>query len=276
MVISSRLIQWIVIGALAVFFYWDVLIAWGQNLWDDPNYSHGLLMPFIALYIVREKHEQFEHVKRQTCWGGLAVVCLAILLYAAGYVGAEFFTKRISFLVLMYGMILFLEGKEIAKILRFPVAVLFFAVPLPYVLYNSVAFPLKLIASKIAAFLIGLTGMPVFLEGNVISLSHTTMEVVDACSGIRSLMTLFTLAFLLGYFHHKQTWKRAVVLVLAAPVAVFSNAIRVTATGILTKYDSAWAEGTLHDTTGWVVFVLAFAMLLGCSALLKWGQNEKR
>nr|MBF0221288.1 exosortase [Desulfobulbaceae bacterium] len=275
MMILSRLIQWIVIVGLAVFFYWDVLTAWGQNLWDDPNYSHGLLIPFIAMYIVREKQAQLQRAKQQTYWPGLVVVCLAVLLYAAGYVGAEFFTKRLSFLVLLYGMILFLEGKEVAKILRFPVAVLFFAVPLPYVLYNSVAFPLKLIASKIAAFLIALTGMPVFLEGNVIALSHTTMEVVDACSGIRSLMTLFTLAFLLGYFQHKQTWKRVIVLLLATPVAVFSNAVRVTATGILTKYDPAWAEGSLHDTTGWLVFVLAFAMLLAGSALLKGGRSEK-
>jgi exosortase len=274
--ISARVLQWIVLIALTAFFYWDLLIAWGINLWDDPNYSHGLLMPFIALYIAREKVAQADDLQRKTCWLGLVVVFFAITLFAGGHVGAEFFTKRVSLLFFLYGMILFLEGKAVARIFRFPVTVLFFAVPLPYVLYNSAAFPLKLIASKIAAFLIGLTGRPVFLEGNVISLSHTTLEVVDACSGIRSLMTLFTLAFLLGYFHHKKMWKRVVVFLLATPVAVFSNAVRVTATGILTQYDPAWAEGIRHDTTGWVVFVLAFALLLGCSALLKGRESENK
>jgi len=140
---------------------------------------------------------------------------------------------------------------------------------LPYVLYNSLAFPLKLLASKIAVRLIGLFEMPVFLEGNVISLPHTTLEVVDACSGIRSLMTLITLAFLLAYIHHKKIWKRLVILAMAVPAAVMANAVRVATTGVLTQYSLAWGHGPLHDFQGWLVFVASFAGLGLFSHLLK-------
>lgn len=271
----ARRIQWLVFSVLLLILYRSVLPQWGYDLWDDPNYSHGLLIPFLTLYLIREKWPELSASHREPCPLGLVLVFLALLLFVVGYVGAEFFSKRISFILLLFGMILFLEGKKIASLLTFPVGILFFAVPLPYLLYNAAAFPLKLIASKIAVWFIALIGMPVFREGNVVSLPHTTLEVVDACSGIRSLMTLFTLAFLLAYFHHRQLWKRLIVILFAAPIAVLANAMRVTMTGILTKYDPAWGQGSLHDFTGWLVFVLSFAMLAGVSFLFR-GRYEGR
>ncbi|MDP2105821.1 MAG: exosortase [Desulfobulbaceae bacterium] len=269
----ARKAQWVVLTVLIVIMYRGVLPQWGYELWDDPNYSHGLLIPFLSLYLIREKMGELLASQRKSNLIGLVVVILAVLLFIVGYIGAEFFSKRLSLILLLYGSILFLEGWTIAGILAFPVGILFFAVPLPYILYNSIAFPLKLIASQIAVWFIALSGMPVFREGNVITLPHSTMEVVDACSGIRSLMTLFTLAFLLGYFHHKKWWKRLVVILLATPIAVFANALRVTMTGILTKYDPAWGHGTLHDLTGWLVFVVSFVLLAGSSFLLCDKQN---
>ncbi len=263
--------EWLLLAALFVLLYRGVLPKWGMDLWEDPNYSHGLLIPFISIYLVRERLLAMTETDRirQSNWAGLAVVVAALVLLVVGAIGAEFFTKRISLIVLLFGTLWLLEGWKIAKELSFPVGLLFFAVPLPYVLYNSVAFPLKLLASKIAVKLLAVIGMPVLLEGNVITLPHTTLEVVDACSGIRSLMTLITLAFLLAFFHHKQIWKRLVVLSLAVPVAVMANAVRVAATGILTKYDQAWGHGTLHDFEGWLVFVASFAGLGVCSYLLR-------
>jgi exosortase len=247
--------------------YRSVLLKWGADLWQDPNYSHGLLIPFISWYILREKLKGAEVGNH--CWSGLAVVILALSLFMAGYMGAEFFTKRISFIILLFGAILLLEGRKMVSRLSFPVGLLFLAVPLPYVLYNSIAFPLKMLASRLAVFLLGFLGMPVFLEGNVISLPHTTLQVVDACSGIRSLMTLFTLAFLLAYFHHKRFWKRFLVCLLTIPVAVGANAVRVAITGILTQYSKVWSAGFWHEFEGWVVFVVSFAGLAFCSYLLK-------
>lgn len=268
---NVRLVQWILLGFLCLLLYIGVLPKWGMQLWEDSNYSHGLLIPFISMYLVRERLLAMPDVlkERRPNWFGLSVVVFALALLAVGTIGAEFFVKRLSLVFLIFGTLWLLEGWQLAKGLSFPVGVLFFAVPLPYVLYNSVAFPLKIMASKIAVRLLSLMGMPVFLEGNVISLPHTTLEVVDACSGIRSLMTLITLAFLLSYFHHKQIWKGLLVLMLSVPVAVMANAVRVAATGILTKYDPAWAHGTLHDIEGWLVFMCSFAALGGLSYLLK-------
>lgn len=270
----ARKIQWLVLSLLLVVMYRDVLPKWGLELWDDPNYSHGLLIPFLSVYLVREKTAELLAARRQAYPLGFLVVIGALLLFVAGYVGAEFFSKRLSLIILLYGSVLFLEGAVIARLVSFPVGVLFFSVPLPYILYNAIAFPLKLIASQIAVWSIALLGMPVFREGNVITLPHTTLEVVDACSGIRSLMTLFTLAFLLGYFHHQRMWKRLLVILLAAPIAVLANALRVTMTGVLTQYDAGWGHGTLHDLTGWLVFVLSFVMLTGVSFLLRWSRAE--
>lgn len=269
--LNVRGVQWLLLGGLFVLLYSGVLPKWAMDLWEDPNYSHGLLIPFISIYLLRERLLAMAEAERErrTSWAGLSVVIAALILLIVGTIGAEYFTKRVSLIVLLFGALWFLEGWGIAKELRFPVGLLFFAVPLPYVLYNSVAFPLKLLASKIAVKLLAVTGTPVFLEGNVITLPHTTLEVVDACSGIRSLMTLITLAFLLAFFHHKQAWKRLFVLCLAVPVAVVANAVRVAAAGILTKYDPAWGHGTLHDVEGWLVFVASFAGLGVCSYLLR-------
>ena len=200
---------------------------------------------------------------------GLLFIIPALLLFALASVAGEQFSQRVSFVVLLYGLVLFLEGKEVAKLLLFPIALFLFAIPLPYILYNAIAFPLKLIATKIAAGAIRLFGMPVFRDGNIIHLPHTTLEVVDACSGIRSLMTLITLAFLLASFQLRTFWKRALLVMLAMPIAVAANAGRVTLTGLLTKSNPAWGSGTLHEITGWGVFIVSFGVLIGISTLME-------
>jgi len=270
-----RPLQWLVLAAFLGLLYLDVLPAWLRDLRDDPNYSHGLLIPFVSLFFIRERWAALRQHPRTPDFSGLALVVFGLGLLLVGTIGAEYFTKRVSLIVVLFGSILFLEGRGTAKTWAMPVFLLFFAVPLPYVLYNAVAFPLKFVATDISVFLLGLFGMPVFKEGNIIALPHTTLEVVDACSGIRSLMTLFTLAFLLGVFQHKRWWKRAFVLLAALPVAILANAARVTATGILTKYDPAWGRGALHEATGWLVFVLSFFLLGGASALLRGGKGGR-
>ncbi len=263
----ARKVQWSILGGLLLVLYINVLPKWGHDLWTDPNYSHGLLVPFISLYLLRERLHSLKD--RLLCWGGLPVVIVGLGLFIAGHIGGELFSKRLSLIIVLFGAVLFLEGRVIARQLSFPIGLLFFAVPLPYIVYNAVAFPLKLLASQLAVQLLKLWGMPVFLEGNIISLPHTTLQVVDACSGIRSLMTLFTLAFLLAFFHHKSLWKRLAVFMLTLPVAVAANAVRVAATGILTQYSPAWSTGPLHEFVGWLVFIVSFAGLAFCSYLMK-------
>jgi exosortase len=262
-------LQWSIIGGLSTVLYWNVLSNWLLDLWDDPNYSHGLLIPFISLYYLKTKSSSFRGAVSKHSNSGILVIILSICLFIVGYMAGELFSKRVSFIILVYGITLYLEGPEKIKILRFPILILLFCVPLPYILYNAVAFPLKLIASQISVVLFKLLGMPVFREGNIISLSHTTLEVVDVCSGIRSLMTLITLAFLLAYFRHKRLWKRMLIIIMATPIAVLANSTRVTATGVLTRYNPAWGEGFLHELTGWLVFVLSLVLLIGISLIIQ-------
>ena len=264
-----RGILWVIIAGVITLLYGNVLWQWGLDLWNDPNYSHGLFIPLISLYFLKNKINTLRNAETKPSDAGILVVLFALCLFILGYVAGEFFSKRISFIILLYGIVLFLEGREKIKILRFPILILLFCVPLPYIFYNAVAFPLKLVATKIAFGFFKLLGFPAFREGNIITLSHTTLQVVDACSGIRSLMTLFTLAFFLAYFRHRHLWKRLLILILAAPLAVLANAVRVTSTGVLTKYNPAWGEGFLHELSGWIVFVLSFILLIGISFLMQ-------
>ena len=272
---QKTLVIWSIISVLLLILYGETLLKWGKDLWTDPNYSHGMLIPFVSLYFIKQRFAQLRKTQSITSNKGLLFILPALLLFVLGSVAGEQFSQRISFVILLYGLVLFLEGREIAKLLLFPIALFLFAIPLPYILYNAIAFPLKLIATKIAAGAIRLFGMPVFRDGNVIHLPHTTLEVVDACSGIRSLMTLITLAFLLASFQLRTFWKRAVLVLLALPLAVLANAGRVALTGLLTKSNPAWGSGTLHEITGWGVFVISFGFLLGISFLME-RQREKR
>ena len=276
MPVQKTWVQWAIIGALFLGLYGEILRQWTIDLWNDPNYSHGLLIPFVSLYFLWKRLPNLKKLRPEGYFPGIIVVILALFLYVLAYVGAEYFTKRFTFVLLVYGTILFIEGRARARLLFFPIAIILFAVPLPYIVYDAAAFPLKLVASQISVFLFSLLGVPVFREGNIITLTHTTMEVVDACSGIRSLMTLLTLAFFLACFQHTSLWRRAVVLLCAVPVAVVANAVRVTVTGVLTKLDPAWGEGLRHDVSGWLVFVASFMALIGISWLLqqKTGQNN--
>jgi exosortase len=271
----KTLVIWSIVTILLLVLYADVIQKWGYDIWTDSNYSHGMLIPFVSLYLIYQRFVQLREAQSTSCNIGLLFILPALLLFVLGSVAGEQFSQRVSFVILLYGLVLFLEGKEKARLLLFPIALFLFAIPLPYILYNAIAFPLKLIATKIAAAVISLFGMPVFRDGNVIHLPHTTLEVVDACSGIRSLMTLITLAFLLASFQLRSFWKQALLVLLALPIAVAANAGRVALTGLLTKSNPAWGSGTLHEITGWGVFVISFGFLLGISFLME-RQREKR
>jgi exosortase len=265
----KTLLPWVIITILLLVLYADVLQKWAADIWNDQNYSHGMLIPFISLYLVWQRFARIRETQAVICYKGLLFIVPALVLFVLAFVAGEQFSQRVSFVLLLYGLVLFLEGKEIARLLLFPIALFLFAIPLPYILYNAIAFPLKLVATKIAAGVIRLFGMPVFRDGNVIHLPHTTLEVVDACSGIRSLMTLITLAFLLASFQLQAFWKRTLLVLLALPLAVAANAGRVALTGLLTKSNPAWGSGTLHEITGWGVFVVSFGVLIAISFFME-------
>jgi exosortase len=200
------------------------------------------------------------------------VFALAVLI--AGVLGAELFLSRISLLLLIAGLVIFFRGWQSFRAVLFPWAFLFLMIPIPEIVFSQITFPLQILASKVAALLLPLLGVPVLREGNVINLPAMPLEVVEACSGIRSLLSLVTLAIIYGYLVETRTWVRVTLALASIPIAVAANSLRIVGTGLLVQYwDPDKAEGFFHIFSGWLVFVVALAMLLLFHRLLLIGRT---
>jgi exosortase D (VPLPA-CTERM-specific) len=235
----------------------------------DGDYTHGFLILPLALYFVWNDREGLARLPIRSSWLGAGLLVLGLAMLVVGTVGAELFLQRSSFVVVVAGLVWMLLGWEWLRALAFPIAFLLFMVPLPAIVMNAVAFPLQLFAAQTATFCLQAVGIPVLREGNVIALADTTLEVAEACSGIRSLQALLALGAVYGYFTQRSTWKRWALLLVSIPIAIAANALRVSGTGFLAHYfGSEVAQGFYHSFAGWIVFVVAFLMLLGCGAVL--------
>jgi exosortase len=266
--------QW---GWLAAFCvvaaaaYGPVLTGMAMDWARDDNYSHGFLVPLVSAYALWVNRRRLAEVGWRPSWLGLGVVVLGIVALVLGEVGAEQFTKRVSFLVVVGGGILFLLGMPALRRLSFPYAYLFLMVPLPYIVYDSVAFPLKLMAARVATGVVLAMGIPIYAEGNVIYLESTTLQVADACSGIRSLMSLIALAAAFAYLTQKGNARRWILTLSAIPIAIFTNMMRIVGTAFLTHYFGAeMAMGFFHEFAGLVVFGTALVMLFALGLALQW------
>ncbi len=281
------------IAAALAFVYATVLAKLAGDWWTDENYSHGLLVPFVIGYIVYLEFDALKKaVSKPSVWFGGLLMAFALLLLLGGTLGAELFTQRISLVLILAGVVNYFFGARILKLLAVPFALLLFSIPIPQIIFNKIAFPLQIYASQMAVWGINLFGVTSLRKGNVIEILPNgatqiiALEVVEACSGIRSLMTLVTLALVLAYFtpnRRKNTetktfcflknfdfWRAIILMLAAIPIAIFTNAWRVTATGVLTYYYGRRAtESTLHDASGWLVYVAALALLLGLNFALK-------
>jgi exosortase A len=246
-----------------VFLYWQTLYGMAVDWYIDENYSHGFLIPLISGYLVWERRHTIKSVATSPSNLGSFIVIVGLVIYLIGNVAGESFTMRVSLLFVMGGALLFTYGGGLFKTVSFPFFYLIFMIPLPYILYDSIAFPLKLLVSKYSVDFLRVIGVPTMREGNVIYLVNTTLEVADACSGIRSIMSLLALSAALAYFTQRGWLKRAVLIALAIPIALFANSIRVIGTGILaSRYGSRVAEGFFHEFAGLVIFGVAMAMLI--------------
>lgn len=254
------------IVAFDLLFY-DVIAKLVQDWATDDNYSHGFLIVPISLYLAWERRDRLLRAPLAPSSLGLIVLVGGIVLLVAGVLGAELFVTRIALLAVLTGGILYIFGWIHLRLLAFPLALLLLMIPIPAIIFNQVAFPLQLLASRFAAGVLSLWGIPVLREGNVIMLAHTTLEVAEACSGIRSLMSLVTLGILLGYFTESRSWVRWVLGLVTIPTAILANGLRVAGTGILAHYWGAEvAEGFFHTFSGWLIFGFAFGMVL----LIQW------
>jgi exosortase len=236
----------------------------------DPDYSHGFLIPIIAGYLIWKKKDIFSSLTvRPEIWG-LPVLILGLILLIIGKTGGILFTMNLSFLIVLLGALLSLVGRNLTKTILFPLTYLIFMIPLPAVLFNELTFRLRLLGTTLSTKAISLIGIPVLQEGNIIHLSNASLQVVDACSGLRFLITLLALSVLVGYFTQKSTWKRLCLGLLTIPIAIISNAFRITLSGVLAyKYNLDIAEGFFHTYSGVLVFVVAFTLLFVCAVILK-------
>ena len=216
-----------------------------------------------------------RRAKRQPSWAGVPIVLCGILAVIFGVYGAELFLSRVSFVLIVAGMIWTFFGMQVLRAVRFPLAVLLLAIPFPEIIYNQITFPLQLLASRMASSLLPLLGVPVFREGNVIQLPVMKLEVAEACSGIRSLMSLFTLAVFYGYFLEKTTRGRWILALASIPIAVVANALRIVGTGLCVQYwDPSKGEGFFHEFSGWVMFVISLTFLYLVHRAMHWKRSR--
>jgi exosortase len=255
---------------------WTGLVAqWSA----DDNYSHGFFVVPLALYFAWERRAAFAAAPVRPGIGGLVVLTGSLLVWAAGTLGSELFLTRVSLLGVVGGAIWFIWGARHARIMAFPVLFLLLMVPLPTIVFNQLAFPLQLLASNVGETAITAAGVPVLREGNVLHLPARTLEVAEACSGIRSLVSLLMLAIVLGYFSESRTPARVALALAAVPIAILANAARVAGTGLAAEWlGPAAAEGFFHTFSGWLVFVIAFAGLLVVQQVLarvRWSRPRR-
>lgn len=256
--------------AATFFLYFPTL----QNLvhdWDtNDNYSHGYFIPVLSLYLIYSIKDALQKLSVKTNIMGLFLLLLGLVQLIIATVGSEYFLQRTSLILVLAGIILFCLGFSYFKKLFLPIAYLIFMIPLPTIIWNKIAFPMQLFGSYLTEKVVTLMGIPLFREGNVLHLANTTLEVVDACSGLRSLTTLFALSAVLAILSNHTTFKKWALFLVAAPIAIFANIIRLSITALVaSKYGSDIAHGFLHDFSGIVIFTIGIILLLGVNNLLK-------
>jgi exosortase len=265
-----------------------ILIAWlyapiaGRlvHQWStDPNFSHGFFVPAFSAFVVWQDRVRLAALRRAPSTWGLPIILVSVFLLLLGVFGAELFLSRISLVILIAGMVIFFLGWEMLRGVLFPLLFLILMVPIPAIVFNQITFPLQILASKLAAWSLPLCGVPVLREGNVINLPAMPLEVADACSGIRSLLSLTTLAIMYGYLVEKRLALRITLALASIPIAIAANGFRIVGTGLLVQYwDPSKAEGFFHEFSGWLIFVVSLLMLFALHQCLNffWGRDRHK
>jgi exosortase len=266
---QNRLLLILVLPLLAGMYYRivpDMINVWSH----DENYSHGFLVPLIAGYFFWLRWPELKTRPVKPDGLGLVVIVWGVFQLLVAWLGTEYFTMRTSLIVLLAGMTLFWFGRAVLKGMALPLGYLIFMVPIPYIIYDMIAFPLKLFVTKVSVVFLKTVGVVVLREGNIIMFPSTTLEVADACSGIRSLISLLAIAVAYAFLIKISNVRRWIIIFSALPIAVATNALRVIITGILAQWwGSRAAEGFFHEFAGMAVFVLALVMLVACGELLR-------
>lgn len=295
--IPQKIYKSLAIAAALVFVYFTMLVKLGRDWWTDENYSHGLLIPFIIGFIVWQERKRFiENQSTRALWVGAIFLSFSLLALWAGTAGAELFVQRASLLLMLAGIVIYFFGFRIIQVVAVPMLLLALAIPIPQIIFNKIAFPLQLFASKCAVAAMSFLDISVLRQGNVIELmplgakEPKRLAVVEACSGIRSLMTLVTLGVVYAYFTRPKGsqlsrdgndesqnkfyatfgfWRSVILVVSAIPIAILTNAARVSGTGVLAHYyGTKVADGFFHSFSGWVIYLVAAALLFATGWIL--------
>jgi exosortase len=311
--VTRKLYQPLAIAIALVFVYFTVLLKLGGEWWNDENYSHGLLIPFVIGYILwLERKRLSESEARPAAWWGAIGVGFSLFLLWAGTAGAELFAQRVSLVVMLASVAVYFWGFRLLRLIAVPLSLLILSIPIPQIIFNRIAFPLQLFASRCAVAAMSLFSIPVLRQGNIIELmplgasEPKRLAVVEACSGIRSLMTLVTLAVVYAYFTKPKSdrgngrdddggatpkevpttrprfqhegfdflksftfWRLLILVVAAVPIAILTNALRVSGTGVLAHYyGTRVADGFFHSFSGWVIYLAAAVLLFATGWML--------
>lgn len=259
------------LALLLVYLYLGILHHLVDQWWTDPNYSHGFLVPLFSAFILWKDRERLRRIEAQPSNSGLLIVIFGLGVLVLGVLGAELFLSRTSLLFILAGFVVYFQGWKYFRAVLFPWLFLFLMVPPPTLIMNMVTLPLQFLASDLATWFLQMFGVPVLQNGNVLQLPNMSLEVVEACSGIRSLISLVTLAIIYGYLLEESYMLRVVLAAAAIPIAVLANGLRIMGTGITGLYwDPDKAQGFFHEFSGWVIFILSLISLFILHRLLLW------
>lgn len=249
-------------GALLIACYASLLWGLARQWGTAEDMSHGFFVPLVAGIVTWRRRGEISAIPVSTNYWGLALVAWGGMQMILGTLAAQLFAARTAFLVSLTGVVLFLGGTRLVKIVAFPLGLLVFMFPIPAILYAHITLPLQLFASTVAEWILSSLGVPVLRDGNILELASQKLSVVDACSGIRSLVSLAFLALVYAYFFDRRVWMRWVLLASTIPIAIAANAARVTLMGLIGEYRVDLARGFMHLAEGWVLFVIALALVV--------------
>ena len=270
--VKAQMGSWVAvisISTLALILYAPVLVSLVGQWWDDPNYGHGFFVPVFVAYVLWSERDRWREATYRSQNVGLAVILLAIALRVLGMLGAELFTARLSLVIMVAGIVLFFAGRQVLRSIAFPVGYLLFMIPLPAIIYYQLTLPLQLWASRLGATGLVAIGIHTVRQGNLLLLPNCTLNVVEACSGIRSLLSLVAAVVAYGYLAEPSTWKRTLLAFASIPIAIATNGLRLVATGALSYYFGPSVDsGAVHLALGIGFFALAFLSIVLTNKIL--------
>lgn len=268
---STPIAPVLLLAAVVIFMYLPALNEFLYDWWHDDNYSHGFLIPVISVYLLWQKKDAIRQVTtRRSAWG-LVPLVLGLVVYVAGTAAAEWFTVRFSLILVLLGLVWYFAGTQMLRLTWFAIAFMAFAIPLPYTLFRTLTFPLQLFSTRVTHEIITAVGVPALRQGNILHLQNYSLEVVEACSGLRSIITLSALSAVFAYMSPGGPVSRLILFGTAVPIAIAANVVRllVTTFGAL-LVSSSFADGFLHEFSGMLVFMVGLTLLFISGVVIKW------